>query len=81
MVTYQRILIQYGAVGYYGGWDSYGPCHILNINGKWYEGETKGFNSDIYEKGLREIEIIDSDKIEITYLSSGESHIYKKDFY
>lgn len=71
----------YGAAGYDGSWASYGPLHVVNINGKWYEGMIMGYNSKIYEKGYREIEIINSEKIKITYISNGKSHIYKKKSY
>lgn len=64
----------------YGYWKDcgYGFMHIVNINGRWYEGNETSIGSGKYEKGYREIEIINDSKIKITYLINGESHIYYK---
>ena len=67
----------YGAAGYDGTWDGYGPNHVIHINGRWYEGMETDSNSGTYEKGFREIEIINANKIKITYLGD-KSHTYTK---
>ena len=67
----------YGAAGYDGTWDGYGPNHVIHINGRWYEGMETDSNSGTYEKGFREIEIINANKIKITYLGN-KSHTYTK---